>query len=541
MSEFSLDGEWRNDPTRHRPVGMSWRIPSAELMKVLDVPLMETASEQEVVNALTADAIISAHLYPGRRISYSRREAYWQARARYTSPAFRRSTVIKAVDALVAKGILIDHDTRPAGKRGTQSSYLPNPMLTAFEMPKLNRKGGESIILRDKDGGMLAYKDTLETRDSRYVLDKVNDILERTEFAVEGEGVITDGQWTRIEDRVFSTSQTAMHRVFNHGVWTSGGRFYGAFWQTMRGRHRHTIMIDGERTEEVDYDYLHARIIYAWARKKLIGDPYIIDGFERKVAKRAFFIIVNAKGYLAAKGAVSKYLEKKGLNTKLAGKLIDAIKKRHAPVEKYFHSGVGLELQNLDAKMAEYVLREMTVRKGVPCLPIHDSFIVPAGQVKNLVRTMKAAYEKFVGRANSNLCSIKSVATFETTKSKTWAPDSPHLRTLPPTTPTEVKYRTPILGDSVLQDQEPTAFNSMSSTVIETKSPILVEDRKEQKAEQKIIKRRPMPEFMRRVMEERQKTWMEEEARKQVKRERRLRPQQIGHLAKDGAKAIQNL
>ncbi|NTC83361.1 hypothetical protein [Agrobacterium tumefaciens] len=541
VPEFSLDGEWRNDPTRHRPVGMSWRMPSEELKKALDCPVMETESEQEVADALTADAIISAHLYPGRRISYSRREEYWQKRVRYSGPSFRRSTVVKAVDALVAKGILIEHDRRPAGKRGTQSSYLPNPMLAAFEMPKLNRKRGEIIILRDKDGEMLAYKDTPETRDSRYVLDKVNDILERTEFAVEGEGVINGGQWTRIEDRVFSTSATAMHRVFNEGVWTSGGRFYGAFWQTMRGRHRHTILIDGERTEEVDYDYLHARIIYVWAKKKLVGDPYIIDGFERKVAKRAFFIIVNAKGYLAAKGAVSKYLEKKGLDTKRAGKLIDAIKKRHAPVEKYFHSGAGLELQNLDAKMAEYVLREMTVRKGVPCLPIHDSFIVPAGQVKNLIRTMKAAYEKFVGRANSNLCSVKSVATFETTKSMTWVPDSPHLHTLPPTTPTEVKYRTPVLGDSVLQNQEYTALNSMSSAVIETESPIPVENREELEAKQKVIKRRPMPEFMRKVIEDSQKAWTEEEARKQVKRERRLHRHQMGHRAKDGAEAIQSL
>jgi hypothetical protein len=541
VPEFSLDGDWRKDPARHRPVGLSWRMPSEELKKVLDCPVMETESEQEVADAFTADAIVSAHLYPGRRISYSRREEYWQKRVRYSGPSFRRSTVVKAVDALVAKGILIEHDRRSAGKRGTQSSYLPNPMLTAFEMPKLNRKRGESIILRDKDGEMLAYKDTPETRDSRYVLDKVNDILERTEFAVEGEGVISGGQWTRIEDRVFSTSETAMHRVFNQGVWTSGGRFYGAFWQTMRGRHRHTILIDGERTEEVDYDYLHARIIYAWAKKKLVGDPYIIEGFPRNVAKRAFFIIVNATGYVAAKGAVAKYLEKKGMDRKLAARLIAAMKARHAPVEKYFHSGVGLELQNLDAKMAEYVLREMTVRKGVPCLPIHDSFIVPAGQVKNLVRTMKAAYEKFVGRANSNLCSVKSVATFETTKSMTWVPDSPHLHTLLPTTPTEVKYRTPVLGVSVMQNQESAALNSMSSAVIETESPILVESREEPKAEQKVIKRRPMPEFMRRAIEDRQKAWTEEEARKQVKRERRLHRHQIGYGAKDGAESIQNV
>ncbi|WP_210339668.1 hypothetical protein [Ensifer sp. ENS07] len=502
---------------------------------------MKTVSEQEVVDALTADAIISAHLYPGRRISYSRREAYWQNRARYTGPAFRRSTIIKAVDALVAKGILIEHDRRPAGKRGIQSSYLPNPMLVTFEMPKLNRKRGETIILRDKNGDMLAYKDTPQTRDSRYVLEKVNDVLKKTRFTVEGEGVVTDGQWTRIEDRVFSTSATAMHRVFNQGVWTSGGRFYAGFWQTMRGRHRHTILIDGERTEEVDYDYLHARIIYAWAKKKLVGDPYIIEGFPRNVAKRAFFIIVNAEGYLAAKGAVANYLEKKGLDRKLAAKLIAVMKARHALVEKYFHSGIGLELQNLDAKMAEYVLREMTVRRGVPCLPIHDSFIVPAGQVKNLVRTMKAAYEKFVGRSNSGVCSVKSVATSDSTKSETWLLDSPHLHNPPSTTPTEVKYRTSVPGDSVLQNQEPHTSKSVSSLSFETESSLVVERKEVSKAEELGVKRRPMPEFMRKAMEDRQKAWKQDEARKQITREIRQRGSQLMHGEKDGSAVVQTV
>lgn len=541
LPELSLDGEWRKELTRHRPVGMSWRMPSEELKKVLDVPVMKTVSEQEVVDALTADAIISAHLYPGRRISYSRREAYWQNRARYTGPAFRRSTIIKAVDALVAKGILIEHDRRPAGKRGIQSSYLPNPMLVTFEMPKLNRKRGETIILRDKNGDMLAYKDTPQTRDSRYVLEKVNDVLKKTRFTVEGEGVVTDGQWTRIEDRVFSTSATAMHRVFNQGVWTSGGRFYAGFWQTMRGRHRHTILIDGERTEEVDYDYLHARIIYAWAKKKLVGDPYIIEGFPRNVAKRAFFIIVNAEGYLAAKGAVANYLEKKGLDRKLAAKLIAVMKARHALVEKYFHSGIGLELQNLDAKMAEYVLREMTVRRGVPCLPIHDSFIVPAGQVKNLVRTMKAAYEKFVGRSNSGVCSVKSVATSDSTKSETWLLDSPHLHNPPSTTPTEVKYRTSVPGDSVLQNQEPHTSKSVSSLSFETESSLVVERKEVSKAEELGVKRRPMPEFMRKAMEDRQKAWKQDEARKQITREIRQRGSQLMHGEKDGSAVVQTV
>jgi hypothetical protein len=410
-------------------------MPSEELSILLDIPAMDTPTEQEVAEAIVADAIVSAHLYPDRRISYSRRAEYWAQRVRYAGKGFNRDTVTKSVDRLVEKGILIDHDRRPPGKRGVQSSYLPNPMLTAFETPKLNRRRGENLILKDDSGNLLGYKDTPDTRDKRFMLERVNGLLSRTEFRIDREGVVEEGQWLRIDDYLVSPTSTAMHRVYNGG-WTLGGRFYGSFWMNMPGNDRRHILIDGSETLEVDYDQLHARIVYAWAKKKLVGDAYVIDGFERKIAKRAFFIIVNARSYLAAKGAVAEFLTEKNLDPKLAGKLIKAMKERHHEVGEYFHTGCGLKLQNLDSQMAEYVLRVMTIRKGIPCLPIHDSFIVPEGQVKNLVRAMKTAYEKFVGKASSSICSIKHPPRAARVETKTCSPEvhtcTPCLPSAPP-------------------------------------------------------------------------------------------------------------
>lgn len=536
VPEFSTDGDWRKDPNRHRPLGFSWRISSEELKAVLDLPVMDTPMEQEVLEAIVADAIVSAHLYPGRRVSYSRRNEHWTQRMRYTGPGWRRDVVTRVIDKLVERGILIEHDRRPPGKRGVQSSYLPNPMLAAFAMPKLNKRRGESLILKNAEGELMAYKDTPQTRDRRYMLDRVNSVLSRTEFRIAGDEAMSDGRWMKIDDILLSTAQTAMHRVYNGG-WTLGGRFYGAFWMSMPSEDRRHILIDGHETAEVDYDMLHARIIYAWAKKKLVGDAYEIAGFERKVAKRAFFIIINAPTYLSAKGAVAEYLKKKKMDPKRAGKLIAAMKERHEPVAKYFHSGLGLKLQNLDSEMAEYVLRVMTVQKGIPCLPIHDSFIVPAGQVKNLMRTMKAAYEKFVGRASATVCSIKSVATSAVTKSATYDQYVPHKPSSTTSSSTEVEYRTPVLGDSVLQNQDSDNLNSVSNVAIKK----VISISPEGKAEQKVIKRLPMPEFMRKVIEGREKAWKEEEARKEAGRESRLLGRQLGLGGKDRAEAIQNL
>lgn len=541
IPEFSTDKDWRSDPNRHRPLGSSWRM-SSEMVEglraVFNLPVMETPLEQEVLHGVLADSIVSAHLYPGRRVSYSRRAEYSAQRLRYTGPGWRRDVVTRVIDKLVEKGILIEHDRRPPGKRGVQSSYLPNPMLATFQIPKLNKRRGESLLLKNAEGELIAYKDTQQTRDRRSMLDRVNSILSETDFRVAGNEALSDGRWIKTDDTLLSITQTAMHRVFNGG-WTLGGRFYGAFWMNMPSDDRRHILIDGSETVEVDYDQLHARIIYAWAKKKLVGDAYLIDGFERKIAKRAFFIIINAPTYLSAKGAVAKYLTKKNMNPKLAGKLIAAIKERHKPVAKHFHSGLGLQLQNLDSEMAEYVLRVMTVQKGIPCLPIHDSFIVPAGQVKNLMRTMKAAYERFVGRASAAVCSMRSVATCTVAESMVYGQDVPHLPSPPSASSTEAEYGIPVLDGPILQNQESSSQNSVPSVVVETALPMLVESKEEPKTEQIVVKRRPMPEFMRKAIEDRQKVWREEEARKQVLRESRQCGRQLASAGKDREAVVQ--
>ncbi|EKF59404.1 hypothetical protein QWE_11416 [Agrobacterium albertimagni AOL15] len=546
---FSKNGEWRKDPKRHRPLGFSWRLGEQvfmALVHLLGIEPMETVFEMEVLEAILADAIMSAHLHEGRRVSYSRSRDHWVKRSRYTGRGFSRDIIVKVVDLLVRHGVLIAHDRRPVGSLGVQSSYLPNPMLAAFEMPPLSKRRGESIILKNAEGELIGYKDTADTRNKRYVLERINDVLERTKFSIAGDEELSDGRWRNIDGELLSTKQVALKRVFNGG-WTLGGRFYGTFWQTMSGDARRNILIDGKATIEVDYDCLHARMIYVRAKKKLVGDPYIIEGFERKIAKRAFFVIINADGYLSAKGAVADLLEEKGLPRKLAGKLIDAMKKRHRAVEEYFHSGLGLELQNLDANMAEYVMRVMTIQKGVPCLPIHDSFIVPKDQVNNLVRTMKAAYERFVGRVSAGVCQIKSdakSAASTSIKSDTYFSEVLHLPSSFSASLSDGKYRTPELDASILQNPEASALDLQPMPEVDVveltapKSPeVRVEALKGTAAVQPI--RRAMPEFLRKAEEERLRVYAEQREEKHKRAEMRLRRHRTGSMPLDGSAFIQ--
>jgi hypothetical protein len=521
-------------------------MPSAELAALLDLPKMPTKAGQRVLEAIVADAIVSARLYPDRRVSYSRRAQHWADRARYAGLGFNRTNVTLAVDKLVEKGILIDHDRRPAGQRGIQSSYVPSPSLAALAMPALRTEKGETVILKDSEGNMIGYEDTPETREKRYTIARINRVLESANIHIDRERIVDEGRWTRIDNYLVFPDHKSLRRIFN-GDWTRGGRFYGAFWQNMRSRDRRHLTIDGHRTAEVDYDQLHARMIYARANKRLQGDAYEIEGWNRKIAKRAFFIVINAKTFLEAKGAVANLLVEKGLDPKMSASLIESMKARHHEVRKFFHSGCGLKLQNLDAQMAEYVLKVMVLKKGIPCLPIHDSFIVPATATPLLMRVMREAYERFVGEASGTVCTIKYSPGDEVMKSGIYAPQvhtvgkdlasasrpsasatysSPPVATSAPST----SIVAPALCLAVsLESIFPSWELSTSSNQVPT-SGAPTSSSESQVRDRPVISQPKMPTFLRRAQEESARAWREEQERKRARAEsyQRARQKELG-------------
>jgi hypothetical protein len=71
--------------------------------------------------------------------------------------------------------------------------------------------------------------------------------------------------------------------------------------------------------------------------------------------------------------------------------ILDAIKDKHSTIAYLFGSGLGHRFQRVDSNIAA-VICHMFARTGVTVLPVHDSFIVPAGQEQNLRRCMQGLY-----------------------------------------------------------------------------------------------------------------------------------------------------
>ena len=78
---------------------------------------------------------------------------------------------------------------------------------------------------------------------------------------------------------------------------------------------------------------------------------------------------------------------------------MDAFEKKHEKIRHYFCTGKGIDLQNLDSKMAEKVM--LTFSKGggmqYAILPLHDSFIIHHGWEVISKKTMKKAFREVFG------------------------------------------------------------------------------------------------------------------------------------------------
>ena len=192
-----------------------------------------------------------------------------------------------------------------------------------------------------------------------------------------------------------------VHRVFNNGSFSMGGRFYGPEYQTIRKEYRSTIKINGNESAELDFSYLHFQMMYNLMGFQLSWDPYLFAGNDKKMRdlfKRASNIMINAPTRISAKKALTNYLNKHHESIELirsynlsVNDIINKFIPVHEPIRNFFNSGFGLKLQNYDSQIANNILYHFT-RQGIPCLVIHDSFIVEQKYRDELEAIMKECY-----------------------------------------------------------------------------------------------------------------------------------------------------
>jgi hypothetical protein len=356
-----------------------------------------------IANALDATYRGSAKwvFYPRDANVFARRSRNWPA-------WYTRTATVAAIDSLIAAGYLQHEQTRPSPVAAFRSRFRAT--LTLLQRLRYVRVEDfrfeplrDPIILRDRDGMEVSFADSRDRSRMRADVREHNAFLAGFEITVvHPDAALDERGFLVVGDRRFNPGRRQYYRVFNLNF-SSGGRWYGPWWQCLPSSVRTGIRIDGEPSIEEDLRALHVRLLAALAAVKLpfdapAFDAYMVPGIERSLTKVAFNILINADSEQAARQALALELRSTDPARPSAAELLALIRASFPALTPYWHTGIGRRLQNVDAEICARVQRSLR-RRGIPCLSVHDSFVVPRCTQAELLATMATEF----GRACDHL------------------------------------------------------------------------------------------------------------------------------------------
>jgi hypothetical protein len=131
-------------------------------------------------------------------------------------------------------------------------------------------------------------------------------------------------------------------------------------------------------------------MLYAKKGLPLEGDAYQLDGVDagyRKLLKQTLLKMINATGRY-------EIPDEGSLPTGWTfHEVKQALTEKHSAISHYFQTGIGLELQRIDADIAMKVMLQFQAEDNL-VLPVHDSFITYLGSERTLKEVMKQAYHE---------------------------------------------------------------------------------------------------------------------------------------------------
>lgn len=209
-----------------------------------------------------------------------------------------------------------------------------------------------------------------------------------------------------IKDKDGKTLTNIYCRIFNESF-KYGGRFYRADILSIKNRgteDRLRITINDQPVCELDYSNLHFRI--AAALEGIFPDDLPLDVYsdlledennkvDRNIIKVAVNIMFNTNNRGSAERAVRGLInnlsesDKEKYTLGSAKSVISLVEARYPEFVHLFYDEnmFGMTLQNEDSHLANDIISVM-VENNIPCLPVHDSFIVPIDDLDLLLDTM---------------------------------------------------------------------------------------------------------------------------------------------------------
>lgn len=248
----------------------------------------------------------------------------------------------------------------------------------------------ETIILKDENKKLIDYKDNQRSATAREELRLLNELLAKTELKVDKKALTDKRFVTLTNKRIF--------RVFNNNDFWKGGRVYGGFWQEIKREYRKTITINDDKVTELDFKANHPSLIYRFSSGTPVpADCYAIKEFDRDIVKNAMLMMINNPSKAdAANALVSRVRKKlkKEITRDDALRVIESLEELHkAILFMLYDPKLGMRLQAIEGEIAIDILFNL-MNENIPCLSLHDSFIVSVNHREQLRTAMINSYKK---------------------------------------------------------------------------------------------------------------------------------------------------
>lgn len=396
-----FDRRANGQPLKAAIEGLVGQLETAEVDRKRRRRTPERERLTETMETIVSDLYVARDNDPELWLGYSRNQNDYLPLPRYRTDRTTYSTATTVADFLIASGYaegLPGYYRRASSSEdawtngGMRSRLRATEQLEAFlweDHGALARhtkiaRSPELIRLKDASKQLIGYCDTPETIRMREELEGINKLIENTtiEAPRAPEGINPD-----------QTAKT-LYRVFNDGRFDRGGRFYGGWWINAKSDHRSKITINGQPNVELDFSAHHLRLCYHLSGLPAPDreDLYALEGTEglRKAVKWAVMILLNL--------SPGKRMPRpdSGLKELMQGRMTTAELRRlveagYPEIRDWFGAGRGTELQCIDGRIAASILNDLALH-GIPCLPVHDSFIVEQQHQSLLLQSMTEAY-----------------------------------------------------------------------------------------------------------------------------------------------------
>lgn len=189
---------------------------------------------------------------------------------------------------------------------------------------------------------------------------------------------------------------TETERVFKEDV-NYYGRLHGSY-QNLSRQERDTITFNGEDTVEIDIKASHPSMLYAMMDYEVPDDVYdctVINEYlareypeipllERGDYKLLMMVLINSQSYVQMIKALQfekEWTSKFGTKSSTIGVITKFIQDCDKyEISSFFFSSQSLKLMLMESDLVLSVVEELMDIK-IPCLTIHDSFIVPKDEM----------------------------------------------------------------------------------------------------------------------------------------------------------------